>query len=394
MPEMTAQLQASERIRAVQTPIIPVVGELIRSNPGAVSLGQGVVHYPPPPEALARLGASAGLPEAHGYGHVSGLPGLLEQLARKLADENGIDVEKGLAVVVTAGGNMAFMNAVLAIADHGDEVIVPTPYYFNHEMALRIAGCRPVLVPTDANYQLRIGAIEEAVTNRTRAVVTVSPNNPTGAVYDAASLTAVNRLCIDRGIYHISDEAYEVFTYDGVTHHSPGSIEGAERHTISLFSFSKSYGMPGLRMGYMVVPDRLLPSVKKIQDTHLICPPMPAQFAAMGALEAGRAYCSPYVAELSEVRSLVRRRLAGLGDRIELPGMQGAFYGLARLETGLGDMEIVRRLIEDFGVAVIPGRAFGVDDRCMLRIAYGALEKDSVATAMDRLVEGLAQMLG
>lgn len=393
MSRLGASLQVGERIGAVQAPIIPVVGELIRSHPGTISLGQGVVHYPPPPEAVERLADAAGRSEAHGYDHVSGRADLLERLAEKLSAENGIDVEDGLEIVVTAGANMAFVNAVLAVADPGDEIILQTPFYFNHEMAVGIAGCRAVLVPTDASYQLRVDAIEAALTDRTRAVVTISPNNPTGAVYDAASLTAVNRLCIDRRLYHISDEAYEYFTYEGVGHLSPGSIQGAERHTISLFSFSKAYGMPGLRMGYMVIPAHLLDAIKKIQDTLLICPPLPSQFAALGALEAGRAYCRPFVDGLAEAAALVRERLATLGDRIHLPGMEGAFYGLVRLETDLDDMTIVRRLIEEHGVAVIPGRTFGLHTGCYLRVAYGALDKDSVASAMDRLVGGLHEIL-
>src|SRR6185503_14740720 len=119
--------------------------------------------------------------------------------------DNGLKVgaAEGNRVMVTAGGNLAFMNAVLAIGDPGDEFILPTPYYFNHEMAVTMASCRPVLVPTDSSYQLDVDALRAAITPRTRAIVTVSPNNPTGAVYPPAVLRAVNELCAERGIYHI-----------------------------------------------------------------------------------------------------------------------------------------------------------------------------------------------
>src|SRR5258706_8114174 len=109
---------------------------------------------------------------------------------------------------------MAFMNAVLAITDPGDEVILQTPYYFNHEMAVTMAGCRPVLVPTNDHFQLQLDRIVEAITPRTRAISTISPNNPTGAVYSEVSLREVNRLCRERGLYHIHDEAYEYFVYE------------------------------------------------------------------------------------------------------------------------------------------------------------------------------------
>ena len=138
---------------------------------------------------------------------------------------------------------------MLAIADSGDEIILPTPYYFNHEMAVTMADCQPVLVPTDGDYRLRLDALETAITPRTRAILTVSPNNPTGVVYSEESLRAVNALCRERGIYHISDEAYEHFVYGGAHHFSPGSIPGSEGHTITLHTLSKTYGFASWRIG-------------------------------------------------------------------------------------------------------------------------------------------------
>src|SRR5690606_2535019 len=142
---------------------------------------------------------------------------------------------------------------ISAIVDPGDEVILPLPYYFNHEMAVTMVGGRVVTVPTGEDYQLDPEVVARSITERTRAVVTVSPNNPTGAVYREEVLRAINRLCRERGVYHISDEAYEYFVYDGASHFSPGSIEGSEEYTISLFSLSKAYGFASWRIGYMVV---------------------------------------------------------------------------------------------------------------------------------------------
>ena len=179
----------SQRIASVQAPIIPILGEWIRSTPGTISLGQGMVGYGPPDEAAAAIPAFLTGPSAHRYGPVEGVPSLVEAIAAKLTAENRFDLSR-TRVVVTAGGNLAFVNAVLAIADPGDEVILQAPYYFNHEMAVVLAGCRPVVVPTDASYQLQPDAIAAAITPRTRAVVTVSPNNPSGAVYPEADLRA------------------------------------------------------------------------------------------------------------------------------------------------------------------------------------------------------------
>src|SRR5256886_7889044 len=277
-------MQFPLRMQAVQTPVIPVVAELIRNSPGTISLGQGVVGYPPPQSAFDEVSAFLSDPQNHKYRPVQGIPALLDALAAKLQSENQINVKNGSVIVVTAGGNMAFMNAILAITDPGDEIILQTPYYFNHEMAVTIAGCLPVLVQTDQKFQLQPAQIRAAITPRTRAVVTISPNNPSGAVYPESALREVNRICQEKGLYHIHDEAYEYFVYGGAAHFSPASIPGSTRYTISLFSMSKAYGFASWRVGYMVAPRTMFESIRKIQDTILICAPAISQIAALGAL--------------------------------------------------------------------------------------------------------------
>jgi aspartate/methionine/tyrosine aminotransferase len=379
-------------MQAVQSPIIPVIAELIARHPGTISLGQGVVHYGPPQEALDTVQHFVADAENHKYKPVHGIPALLDALSSKLSGENKIPLSDANRVVVTAGGNMGFMNAILAIADPGDEIVLQTPYYFNHEMAITIADCKPVLVPTDENYQLRLDAIRGAITPRTRAVVTVSPNNPTGAVYPETSLRDLNDLCRERGLYHIHDEAYEYFTY-GVPHFSPASIPGSQPHTISLFSLSKAYGFASWRIGYMVIPEHLFVATKKIQDTILICPPVISQFAAVGALRAGAAFCRKQIDIIAEVREMVAHDLATLNAFCTVPRADGAFYFLLRLQSRWSPLELAEQLIRDFGVAVIPGTAFGVDG-CYLRVSYGALQKETAAEGIGRLVRGLHTLVG
>jgi aspartate/methionine/tyrosine aminotransferase len=378
----------------VQSPMIPVVGEMVKRHPGTISLGQGVVHYAPPTqvaEAVAR--AVNEDPRVYKYGLAFGIDELLEAIRAKLAAENGIAVRPDQRVAVTSGSNMAFVNAVLAVADPGDEVILLSPFYFNHEMAIDIAGCRAVAVATDEEYQPRVDAIASAITPRTRAVVTISPNNPTGAVYPESILRQINALCRDRGLYHLHDEAYEYFTYGQTRHFSPGSISGSESYTISFFSLSKAYGMAGWRIGYMVMPAHLEEAVKKIQDTNLICPPILTQIAATAALAAGKRWCIEQVKGFPQTRQLVLSELARLGDRIHVPTPEGAFYALMRLRSSRADMEIVEALIRQFGVAVMPGSTFGVAKGCHLRVAYGALASATVAEGMGRLVRGLDELL-
>ena len=379
----------SARVAAVQSPIIPVVADLIQRHPGTISLGQGVVSYGPPPEAIAAVETFLRDPQNHKYKRVIGIAELHAEIETKLRLDNGISHLTGRSLVVTAGGNQAFLNAILAIADHGDEIILQTPYYFNHEMAIVMIGCCPVLVPTSESYQLQIDAIRSAITPRTKAVVTVSPNNPTGAVYPESDLRAVNELCREMGIYHISDEAYEYFVYSGASHFSAGSIAGSEEHTISLYSLSKAYGFASWRIGYMLAPEHLLTAIQKIQDTIVICPPVISQFAAAAALRTGRSYFGPKIDELAGIREMVLEKLQPLQNFCHVPLTRGAFYFLLRVETAMPALALVERLVRESGVAAIPGNAFGIADGCVLRIAYGALERKTVEEGMGRLVRGL-----
>jgi len=377
------------RMDAVQAPIVQVIGDLIRSVPGTISLGQGVVHYGPPRQAIDAVGAALADPATHEYQDGTGIPILVDRLTEKLRRDNGIDLARGSRLMVTAGANMAFVNAVLAITDVGDEIILPVPFYFNHEMAIDMAGCRTVRVATDDCYQLRLDAIRAAITPRTRAVVTVSPNNPSGAVFSESSLREVSALCRDRGIFHIADEVYEYFTYGATRHWSPASVPGAERHTISMYSFSKAYGFAGWRLGYIVYPDHLASAMMKAQDTLLVCAPVVSQVAAAAALDVGRAYCEPHVRELAEIRDIVLRELGRLAPMAEVPTAAGAFYVLLKVHTAQSPMDLAARLISEHKVAVIPGPAFGMTDGCYFRVAYGALQKESVAEGIGRLVKGL-----
>jgi aspartate/methionine/tyrosine aminotransferase len=373
---------------AVDLPIIPTIAALVRDNPGTISLGQGVVDFGPPVDVADALRPLAEQPGLLKYQAVSGLPTLVEALRDKLRRENGIANQDGTAMMVSAGSNMAFLQAVLAVSDPGDEFILPSPYYFNQEMALRMCGCVPVLVPTDPAYQLDVAAIEAAITPRTRAIVTVSPNNPTGAVYDESALTAINRLCRARGLYHFSDEAYEYFCHDGARHFSPASLPNAAPHTLSFWSFSKGFGMASWRVGYLLYPEALAEAMNKAQDTNLICAPVASQLVALAATRAGRAAVQPRLDTLSRVREAVHERLRSLGDRIEFVPTRGAFYVLVRLPPVAEPLAFSRAMVERFRVATIPGFAFGLDPARgnYQRLSFGALDPSAVNEGVDRFV--------
>lgn len=387
---------SSRRMLAVDTPIIPAVSALVRDNPGCISLGQGVVNYGPPSEAVAALPKLMADTQLNKYQPVMGHPGLIEALTRKLKSENGIGVDQNTGIMVTAGSNMAFLNCVLAVGDPGDEFILPMPFYFNHEMAIRMAGCRPVVVPTHADWSLDVEAIAAAITPRTRAIITVSPNNPTGAVYSRESLIAVNQLCARHGLYHFSDEAYEYFTYDNEPHFSGGSLPGAERHTLSFFSMSKNFGMASWRVGYVVFPAHLSESISKVQDTNLICAPAVSQLLAIEALRLGKDWIAPKVQALATVRSNVFAALTALDDQIQFPRTRGAFYVLMKLpplKTSEDPMAFNRFMAERHKVVTVPGFAFGLTNAKQgnyQRLSYGALDGATVAEGVTRFVRAVS----
>lgn len=384
----------SERMQNVQSPIIADIADLIKKSPGTISLGQGVVYYTPPQSVFDKICPIDSSFEYQLYTDVDGIMPLKAIIADKLEQDNNVCLNKQRSLVVTAGSNMGFMNALFAITDPGDEIILLSPYYFNHEMAIRMLSCHPVAVKTSVDYQPCLTTITSAITSKTKAIVTVSPNNPTGVVYSEDTLRAINKLCRDKGIYHISDEAYEYFTFDDVEHFSVASIADSEQHTIALYSLSKAYGFASWRIGYMIIPENLLMSVKKTQDTYLICPTRIAQEAAVAAMQEGREYTNSHLKQIDIVRNTLYTALQNINDFSITSDSKGAFYFFVKLNTSLSGIQLVEKLISDHKVAVIPGETFGATDGCYCRIAYGALDKKTSEAGIKRLIEGLKKIIG
>ncbi len=394
-------VEPAQRLQAVLEPVIPKVGALIAAHPGSLSMAQGMVDWGPPAAVLetlrSELEAAAHDPARAAaldrYGPMQGDPALLEALAAHLQGVHGLDLE-GAALLVTAGSNMAFQVLVQVLCDPGDEVILPAPWYFNHVMAVQLAGGVPV--PADAGLIPDPAILAAAITPRTRAIVTVSPNNPSGVVIPPERLAAINALCASRGLLHISDEAYAAFVHGSVPHWSPASAPGAAAHTVTLQSFSKAYGMAGWRLGYAALPQRLLGPLAKVQDTNLICPPRLNQRAALAALSAGPAWLQPRLATLRSRRSQLLRTLGQAADQ-GLPARlqqqpDGAFYALLQVRTPLTGLELVERLIREHGVAALPGESFGLpaaDGAAVLRLSYGLLPPDQLEVALQRLCAGV-----
>ena len=298
--------------------------------------------------------------------------------------------------MVTAGANMAFMHAVLAISEPGDEIILPVPFYFNHEMAIQMAGCRAVAVPTDAQLPLRPRRDrprDHAPHARHRHHLAEQPD---GRRVPATSLLReVNNLCRDRGLYHITDEAYEYFTYGSRA--APVARVAAGRggsHDLDLLA------VEGVRLRRLADRLRRVPGRSDARDAEdsghdSDLPDRGGRSARLlAALEVGRAYCDPHVRELATIRQIVLDALGTLGPVCDVPPAEGAIYCFPRIATDLDAMTLTERLIREHRVAVTPGSAFGMTDGCYFRVAFGALQRETVAEGIGRLVAGLRAICG
>ena len=379
------------RVRSVVMPPIDALNtrmaELLAQGRDVTSLGQSVPFFGPPGEMLDAVSDGLrAMPRMHVYGPDAGTPELREALSEKLARFNGISADPGSQIMITPGSNQAFMVTMLTMLNPGDEVAIAAPYYFNHHMAIELAGGRVAEIPLseEDGFQMRVSDVEQAVTDRTKAIVVTSSNNPTGTVYDPSEIERIARFAAKRGIYLISDEAYETFCFDDSTQFSPGSISDVADNVITLGSFSKTFGMTGWRVGYIVGNSDILSQAVKVQDATAICAAIVSQIAATAALGVFDTFTRLHTQELEE-----RRRL--LADTIDaIPALNwertsGALFAFVRSDFQPPERELSWDILETSGVLTVPGSAFGERWSNYLRISYGSSPRDRYETALEKL---------
>jgi aspartate/methionine/tyrosine aminotransferase len=387
---MTAPPLPSARVRATAEPAIPAARAWAARYDGragpAIDLTQAVPGYPPHPELLVRLAEAAGTRAAAGYGPIEGDAALREALAADMAGFYGAPV--GAAdLAITAGCNLAFALAMTVAAAPGDAVLLPTPWYFNHEMALTMQGvearplpCRPEdgFVPDPA----RAAALIDA---RVRAIVLVSPNNPTGAIYPPATIEAFAALCRDRGLWLVLDETYRDFLPEERC--PPHRLfQDAEwgRNLVHLYSFSKAYCVPGHRIGAIAAGAVFRGELLKALDTWQICPPRAPQAALAWAVEALRNW------RLGNRGIMAGRAEAFRRAVDQLPGWRldalGGYFAYLRLPDGAPSaLDAAERLAAAGGLMTLPGPFFGPGQDRHLRLAFANAEVDRIAEVPARL---------
>jgi len=326
----------------------------------------------------------------------AGLPALRSALAANYR-ARGFGDMKDANVVVSPGGKFSCYLAIVTVVSPGDEVVIPAPFWVSYPEMVKLAGGVPKMVfaGDDQGFRITPAQLRAAITPRTRLVILNSPSNPTGAVYPRAELEALVRICVEAGVYILSDEIYEHLLYDGVQHHSPATFSPeAARLTLTASGFSKSYSMTGWRLGTLLAPTKLAAAAADLQSQMTSNATSFAQFGALAALQhADLAHAA--IAKMLE--SFDRRRLRLWAGLNALPGVkclraEGAFYLFPNVRAlGLNSTDFSARLLEEELVAVVPGGAFGADD--YVRLSY-ATSDSVIDKGLERLGRFCARLAG
>lgn len=379
----------SRLIRAAPASPICEVRAWRAAGPPAVDLplldmSQAAPGYPPAAGLQQRM-AELDHRSASRYGPVLGEADLREAIAGEMSDSYGAAVRPE-QTAVTAGANQAFCLTIAALCEPDSEVILPVPYYFNHDMWLSISGVKAVYLPC---YGRMLPSPEEAaalLTERTRAVVLVTPNNPTGRVYPPELISAFADLAASRGIYLILDEAYRHFRGGaGGAAHRLFEDPDWDHHVVHIGSFSKTYAVPGYRVGSLAASPGLLAEVEKAADCLTICPNRLGQEAALYGLRNLGRWVEDRAGEIHRrIGEFVR---TAAGRPYEVASAGGHFVYLRHPFEGVPAREAARRLYEELAVLVLSGDMFGPgQDRC-LRLAFANVSDSDVPELARRLAE-------
>ncbi|MGC5015671.1 aminotransferase [Streptosporangium sp. DT93] len=349
-----------------------------------LDLAQAAPQYPAAPEVIEHIVATARNPHGGDYTEIDGLPHLREAFAAEIsaAYRGRVRAEH---VVVTAGCNQAFCLVASALAAPGDEVVVALPYYFNHDMWLRMTGIVPVYLEPGPDLVPTPQAAEALITARTRAILVVTPGNPTGVTVAPDRIAALAEVAARHDVALILDETYRSFRDTEEPAHSlfadprwPGTV-------VSLHSFSKELALPGYRVGAVVASSELGREVTKLLDCVAICAPRIGQEAAWAGLTAAREWRRARAREIADRRHWFATVMADRPGGFELLSAGGFFGWVRHPFTGRPTEDVVRELAVDYDTLVIPGTAFLPDDRGTFRVSLSNADQAELVDLADRL---------
>ncbi len=395
--EETLVLKLTERINRIEpSATMAVVAEadkLRQQGIDVVDFGAGEPHFSTP-QHIKDAGIAAIQSNFTKYTAVGGTAELKDAIAHRHASDfnSGYRREE---VIASVGGKHALFNAVQVLVDHGDEVILPVPYWVSFKDIVRYAGGNCVLLETDEAQGFRITAkmIERLVTPRTKLIILNSPSNPSGAVMSPEDLAEVVRLAHERGIWVISDECYVYLNYTGQIF-SVGALREFRERMVIIGSLSKTYAMTGWRLGYALAPAAVVSAMQKLQSQSTSNPTSIVQKAAVAALNGPQQCVADMRAEYITLRDHVVKGLRAIPEvKCTLP--EGAFYAYPNISSFFGRggvrsaSDLAGRLLREAHVATVPGEGFGTSDH--IRVSY-ATSKTELDRGLDRMRKFLAAL--
>ena len=344
----------------------------------------------PPPEALRHhiADVAINIPEAHLYGPVFGMPELRAEVASQFSAAYGGDI-KETQVAITSGCNQAFSAALMSLAGEGDEVILPTPWYFNHKMWLDMQGVDAIPLTTGADLLPNPEQAEALITDRTRAIVLVTPNNPGGIEYPADLVQAFAKLATRRGLQLVIDETYRDFdSRTGAPHALFENPDWAD-NLIQLYSFSKAYRLTGHRVGALVASESRLSEVEKFLDTVTICPNQLGQHAALWGMRNLGQWLAGERQEILDRRAAISDHMPMIAENgWELMGV-GAYFAYLRHPFDMASDDLARALVQKAHVLTLPGTMFtpdnSVEGRQQMRVAFANVDRKGIKALFHRL---------
>ena len=377
-----------DRIRNIELPPFDPLNlraaELRAAGNHVISLGQALPFFPPPASALIAAREALERPDVHRYSTDPGLPSLRTALADRLSEVTSGRITAA-DLVITAGANHAFTLALTTLVNPGDEVLLPSPYFTNHQMAVCALGATAVEAPVAdrETFAVRWSDIERHLTSRTRAVVLCTPSNPTGATIDASEGARIVAELAARGLVVISDETYMHFVFEGDAW-SAASAPGWRENVVTIGTFSKAFGMMGWRVGYMLADAAVCEQAVKIQDAMIICAPVISQMAVEGSVRSDWTYARCFHDSFRERRGIMREGLASI-PALRWTPTRGGLFAFTRVIGCTDSTALSHELLERTHIVSIPGSAFGSAGEGFLRLSYGYASLDDLREAIARL---------
>ncbi len=377
-------------IDKLSAPPIPAVQAWAREYDGAhgplIDLSQAVPGYPPHPDMLRFLGEAASSVAYAGYGPIEGETVLREAYARHVGNLYGAEI-KANNVHITSGCNQAFIAAIMCVAQSGDTVLATDPFYFNHQSSLEMLGIRSetMLCRAENGFVPDIEDVRAALHKGVRALVLVSPNNPTGAIYPPQLLTQIYAACRDNGTWLLLDETYRDFLSDAdqAPHDLFKEVDWPS-HLIQLYSFSKSFCIPGHRLGAIVAGADMVANVAKVMDNLQICATRAPQIAVSRAIEPLKSWRDDNRKEIARRAEALRVSMSNVaGWHVEAVGAYFAF--VRHPYDGSSSVAVAERLAKTTGIITLPGSFFGESQDAFLRFAFANVDVAGIEATAARL---------